>query len=91
VLGHAVDDLDRQKCIPTGSAEHLPNAPIVVGAEAIPRDVGNGRVGQRAQSDVLDVDTIGGADDKTDVVGSADQYPYDGKADATGTQRPQGI
>ncbi len=40
---------------------------------------------------MLDSNTIGGADGKTDVVGSAGQYPHDGHADEPRDQRPQGI
>jgi hypothetical protein len=40
---------------------------------------------------MVDSNTIGGADGKTDVVGSAGQYPHDGDVDEPGDARPHGI
>ena len=80
-----------RNALPPAASSNSLDARIEVGAEAIPRDIGYGRVGQRAQSDVFHFNTIGGADGKTDVVGSAGQHPHDGDADEPRDQRPQGI
>ena len=88
---HSVDDLDCEEWIAAGCAEHLRDTRIEVGAEAIPCDIGNRRIGQRAESDVFHFNTIGGARSKTDVIGSAGQYPHDGDADDPRDQCPQGI
>jgi hypothetical protein len=91
VLRQPVNDLDRQECIPAGSIEQLPDGRVKVGPEAIPRNVENCRFGQRAESDVFNVNTIGSADGKTDLVRSTGQHPYDGGPNEPRDQRPQSI
>jgi hypothetical protein len=88
---HSVNNLDGQECIAVGSIEQLPDARVKVGSEAIPRNVENCRVGQRAESDVFNVNTIGGADGKTDLVRSTRQHPHEGGPNESRDQRPQSI
>jgi hypothetical protein len=90
-MGDRVDHLNREERVAACGVKHFLDTRIDTGAEAISRDLGNRGVGQRGQSDVLDSNTIGRTDGKTDIVGSAGQYPHDGYTDEPSDQRPQRI
>jgi len=77
----SLDELDRQECVAAGRVENFLDPCIEMRAQAIPRDVCDDRIGQRAQGNVLDLNRIGGAGGKTDVIGSAGQHPNNGPAD----------